>query len=317
MDQSLAEIAQARAAAEHSAAEAAQAKDKLAEAQARIEQLQQEKAAVTQSHQSLEDEMRAALESKDVTISKLQGKLTVNILDRVLFDSGEADLKPDGAAVLRKVAVILAQHTNLKIHVIGHTDNVPIRPSARNRFPSNWELSTARATAAVRYLTEKAGVDPRRLGALGYGEFRPVADNATAEGRARNRRIAITILSEELAGADTAPAAVNSAPAPAPGPATPFVLTNAPPPLPPSAPSSTDDLLGVALGVGVGRVDEVAPAFDVAVDDPLGVRDARTPAPILAEGHRAETQGADAKAGAAESDVMIERHPLSPSRTCA
>jgi chemotaxis protein MotB len=201
--------------------------------------LQQEKAAVTQSHQSLEDEMRAALESKDVTISQLQGKLTVNILDRVLFDSGEADLKPDGAAVLRKVAGILAQHPNLKIHVIGHTDNVPIRPSARNRFPSNWELSTARATAAVRYLTEKAGVDPRRLGALGYGEFRPVADNTTTEGRARNRRIAITILSEELAGADTAPAAVNTAPTRAPGSVTPFILTNAPPLQPPAAPSAT------------------------------------------------------------------------------
>ena len=147
--------------------------------------------------------MRSALESKDVTISRLQGKLTVNILDRILFDSGEADLKPAGAAVLRKVAGILASHPELKIHVIGHTDNVPIKAAARHRFPSNWELSTARATAAVRFLTENAGVDPRRLGAVGYGEFRPVADNTTAEGRARNRRIAITILSDELAAADT------------------------------------------------------------------------------------------------------------------
>jgi chemotaxis protein MotB len=152
--------------------------------------------------------MRAALESKDVTISRLQGKLTVNILDRILFDSGEADLKPDGSAVLRKVAGILAQHPELTVHVIGHTDNVPIKASARRRFPSNWELSTTRATAAVRFLTENAGVDPRRVGAVGYGEFRPVADNATAEGRARNRRIAITILSEEMVGADTAPALI-------------------------------------------------------------------------------------------------------------
>jgi chemotaxis protein MotB len=122
-------------------------------------------------------------------------------------------LKPAGAAVLRKVAAVLAQHPSLKIHVIGHTDNVPIRAAARSRFPSNWELSTARATAAVRFLTENAGVDPRRLGALGYGEFRPVADNATPEGRARNRRIAITILSEELAGADTAPTVILKTPA--------------------------------------------------------------------------------------------------------
>ena len=90
---------------------------------------------------------------------------------------------------------------------------MPIRASARSRFPSNWELSTARATAAVRFLTENAGVDPRRLGAVGYGEFRPVADNATPEGRARNRRIAITILSEEMAAADTAPAPGTKSPA--------------------------------------------------------------------------------------------------------
>jgi chemotaxis protein MotB len=150
----------------------------------------------------LEDEMRADLESKDVTISKLQGKLTVNILDRVMFDSGEAILKPAGELVMRKIAALLAAHPGLKIHVIGHTDNVPMRA----RFASNWELSTARALAAVHFLTEKAGVDPRRVGAIGYGEFRPIADNATAEGRAKNRRIAITILSDELAGADAVPA---------------------------------------------------------------------------------------------------------------
>ena len=208
-----AELAEAQAAATKAEAEAGDLKGKLADSQARNEELHKEQDIVVHTHQNLEDEMRNALESKDVTISQLQGKLTVNILDRVMFDSGEAELKPAGAAVLRKVAAVLAQHPNLKIHVIGHTDNVRIKPAARNRFPSNWELSTTRATAAVRFLTESAGVDPRRLGAVGYGEFRPVADNATPEGRARNRRIAITILSEELAGADTAPTAAPKSPA--------------------------------------------------------------------------------------------------------
>jgi chemotaxis protein MotB len=211
LDQSQAAVAEARAAIAKSETETADFRNKLSEAQERIAELQKETAAAVQSHRSLEDEMRAALESKDITISQLQGKLTVNILDRVLFDSGEAELKPGGEGVLLKVAAILTQHPNLKIHVIGHTDNVPIRASARNRFPSNWELSTARATAAVRFLTEKAGVDPRRLGAVGYGEFRPAADNSTADGRARNRRIAITILSEEMAGSDvSAPTTTNS-----------------------------------------------------------------------------------------------------------
>jgi chemotaxis protein MotB len=205
------ELAQTREAAARSQNEAAELTRQIAEIQTRVGDLQKEKDAVIQSHQSLEQEMRSALESKDVTISQLQGKLTVNILDRILFDSGEADLKADGSEVLKKVAAILIEHPKLAIHVVGHTDDIPIKATARKRFPSNWELSTARATAAVRFLTEQAGVDPRRLGAVGYGEFRPVADNSTAEGRARNRRIAITILSEEMAGADTVPTATTNA----------------------------------------------------------------------------------------------------------
>ena len=178
-------------------------KDQIATLKARVADLEKEKADAAQLAKGLEDEMRSDLESKDVTISNLRGKLTVNILDRVMFDSGEAVLKLDGESVMRKIAALLSGHPELKIQVIGHTDNVPIR----SRFPSNWELSTARALAAVHFLTEKAGVDPRRVGAVGYGEFRPIADNATAEGRAKNRRIAITILPDILAVADTAPAA--------------------------------------------------------------------------------------------------------------
>lgn len=207
-------LAEVQAATGRAEAQASELRNQLAENQARMLELEQEKESVAQSRQSLEDEMRAALESKDVTISQLQGKLTVNILERVMFDSGEAQLKPDGEAVLRKVAAILVQHPNVQLHVVGHTDNVPIRASARGRFPSNWELSTTRATAAVRFLSERGGVDARRLGAVGYGEFRPVADNATAEGRAQNRRIAITILADELAGADAPAPGTGVAPVP-------------------------------------------------------------------------------------------------------
>ena len=178
-----------------------QATNRIAALETQVAELEKEKERVKQAAKGLEEEMRTGLESRDVTISKLQGKLTVHILDRVMFDSGEAIMKPDGEAVLRKIAAILEGHPELKIQVIGHTDNVPIR----NRFPSNWELSTSRALDAVHFLTEQAGVDPRRVGAVGYGEYRPLADNSTAEGRARNRRIAVTILPDELAGADAAP----------------------------------------------------------------------------------------------------------------
>ena len=174
--------------------------------QTEVADLEKEKEMAAHLAKGLEDELRADLESKDVTLSKLQGKLTVTILDRIMFDSGEAVLQPDGEAVMQKIAAILAKHPELKIHVIGHTDNVPIRPGAHTRFASNWELSTARALAAVHFLTEQAKVDPRRVGAVGYGEYRPLADNITAEGRAKNRRIAITILPDELAGTDTSPA---------------------------------------------------------------------------------------------------------------
>lgn len=185
-------------------ADNAKLNDQLAAMQKQVEDLEQQKMAVTQTAKSLEDEMRMAMESKDVTISKLQGRLTVSILDRVMFDSGAAELNPAGEAVMRKMAAFMASHPTLKIHVIGHTDNIPIRPEARSRFASNWELSSSRALAAVHFLTEHAGMDARRVGAVGYGEFRPVADNSTAEGRAKNRRIEIVILPDETIGASPA-----------------------------------------------------------------------------------------------------------------
>jgi chemotaxis protein MotB len=212
-------------------ADSQKVRDQIAALQNQIAGLEQEKESVAQKARSLEDEMRADLESKDVTISNLQGKLTVNILDRVLFTSGEAVLKPDGETVLRKVAELLAAHPNVKIHVIGHTDNLPIH----TRFASNWELSTARALAAVHFLTEKAGFDPRRIGAVGYGEYRPIADNSTEEGRAKNRRIAITILSDELAGSDAANLEKPKAPTPSQTPVQPQVKSQSIP-----APSASD-----------------------------------------------------------------------------
>src|SRR6185436_1815758 len=90
-----------------------------------IDELLLESEQAAQTQKSLEDEMRAALQSREVTISELKGKLTVNILDRILFDSGEAVLKPEGEKILQQIAGVLAQHTNRQVHVIGHTDDVP------------------------------------------------------------------------------------------------------------------------------------------------------------------------------------------------
>ncbi len=196
------ELALARAELQKGFADLLALSNKLDEANAVIAKLSEENKNVVQTQQSLEDEMRKALESKEVTISELRGKLTVNILDRILFDSGEAELKTEGQRILEKIAGVLALHTNRQVHIIGHTDDVPIH----RKFASNWELSTARATAAVRFLQEQAGVDPRRLGALGYGQFHPIAPNTTAEGRAKNRRIEVVILPLEFAMPEPKPA---------------------------------------------------------------------------------------------------------------
>jgi chemotaxis protein MotB len=210
--------------AQQSTQQIARLQEELTNSNARVEALIKEKEQVTKAQHNMEDQMRSALESKDVTISELQGKLTVNILDRLLFASGEADLKPEGESVLMQLAGVLLQHTNRQIYVIGHTDNVPIRASAF--YASNWELSTARATSAVRFLAEKAGVDPARLAAVGYGEYHPVADNSTPEGRAKNRRIAIVILPEKFNPLESIQA--TNKPAAAPVPADGGVETNAP-----------------------------------------------------------------------------------------
>jgi chemotaxis protein MotB len=208
LEKTRAEMGLLRRASEESGAQSERLLKGLEESKDRIEKLIAEKEEATKAQKDLEKQMREALESKDVTISELQGKLTVNILDRVLFDSGEAILKPEGKAVLDEVAKVLSNYPNRQIQVIGHTDNVPIRFNPNNPFKSNWELSAGRAIAAVRYLVEK-GVDPRRLGGMAFGEFHPIADNSTPEGRAKNRRIALVVMPEELLPIDFPPAHTN------------------------------------------------------------------------------------------------------------
>jgi len=184
------------------AAELARAQAKIGELASEAAELKREQEAASSAQRDLETEMRAALASKDVTISELRGQLTLSILDRILFDSGQAVIKPEGQDVLRKLAAVLGQFPGRQIHVTGHTDNVPIHTP---QFPSNWELSAARALAAVRFLVEEAGVAPARLAAVASGEFQPVANNLTVEGRAQNRRIAIVVLPEVFAAPEAAP----------------------------------------------------------------------------------------------------------------
>jgi len=128
-----------------------------------------------------------------VTLSITRRGLIVSLKEAGFFDSGQAVVKPSSYGLINTIAEAMTQYNN-PLRLEGHTDNVPISSS---QFPSNWELSTARAVNGLKYLITNFDVDPDKISATGYGEFRPVADNATPEGRSRNRRVDLVMLSAE------------------------------------------------------------------------------------------------------------------------
>lgn len=128
-----------------------------------------------------------------VTIGITRRGLVVSLKEAGFFDSGSAVIKQAGYALLNTIIEAMTQYSN-PLRVEGHTDNVPISTPL---FPSNWELSVARATNVLRYIQKNYDIDPSKLSATGYGEFRPTADNATPEGRSKNRRVDIVLLSGE------------------------------------------------------------------------------------------------------------------------
>jgi chemotaxis protein MotB len=141
----------------------------------------------------LQDKMKAEIAKGDILLSQGGGKLRVDLVDKVLFDSGEAQISKRGEEVLARVGTVLAQIEDKQIQVSGHTDDTRVGEKLAAQFPSNWELSTARAVNVVRFLAEKAGVPAERLAATGYGEYHPIASNKTTAGRRRNRRIEILL----------------------------------------------------------------------------------------------------------------------------
>ncbi|MFQ5481034.1 MAG: OmpA family protein [Thermodesulfobacteriota bacterium] len=155
---------------------------------------EKEIANVKKTYKSLVKEMEKEIEKGEIKITRALDKLSVNLVDKVLFDSGSADIKPEGKEILSRVAEILMDVKDKQIRIEGHTDDVPIGYKIVDRFPTNWELSTARATTVVRYLQETGGLDPKLLSGAGYSMYSPVAENDTDEGRAQNRRIEIVLL---------------------------------------------------------------------------------------------------------------------------
>lgn len=151
---------------------------------------------VSSTYESLLEKMKSEISQGQVTISELQGKLTVNMVDSVLFDSGKAEVKGGGREILGKVVSILKDVKDKSIRIEGHTDDVQISRALAQRYPTNWELSAARSINVARFLQDQ-GIDPANLSAVAYGEWKPVATNDTAEGKAKNRRIEIILVPKE------------------------------------------------------------------------------------------------------------------------
>jgi chemotaxis protein MotB len=157
----------------------------------RIQALEKELEELRNTKGLLEQTLEKEIKDKQVRLSMEEKGLVITFVSEVLFDSGKASLKPEGFSSLNKVATILIENVpENNIGIEGHTDNDPIKHS---KWKSNWELSAHRALSVLEYL-EKRGVNPERLSASGYGEYKPVASNDTAQGRQLNRRVEIVIL---------------------------------------------------------------------------------------------------------------------------
>lgn len=166
-----------------------------------VREAERAKAAELAGVKGTYDRMVAALQGeisqKEIALHQAKEQLTVTILDRVLFPSGQVALTPEGVRIIAKVATVLAKIGDRRIMIEGHTDNVPIRAPLSTRFPTNWELSTARATEVVKHLLSQGKLGASQLSAVGRADTAPVASNMAEEGRRLNRRIEIIVLPPE------------------------------------------------------------------------------------------------------------------------
>jgi chemotaxis protein MotB len=191
--------------------EKASLEQQKADAQQQVASLEQEKASLVassqqaQQYEALVKGLSQEMEKGQLQVKQYKNMLSVDLAEQIFFDSGRASLKKEGKEVLKKVGDALKEYENKIIRVVGHTDNVPVAKSLQAIFPSNWELSVARATNVVRFLQE-AGIPAERMIPAGRAEFDPVAPNDTPEGRQKNRRIEIMLIDKGLAGEVSRPA---------------------------------------------------------------------------------------------------------------
>jgi len=178
---------------------AALGQDKTALVQAEADK-EAELAKLKGTYDEVVGNLKNEISTGQIQVTQLKDKLTLNMVEKILFNSGQAEVKESGKKVLDSIAAALKNVQDKDIRVEGYTDNVALSPKLTGRFPTNWELSTARATNVVRYLEEKDGLDPSHLIAAGFGQYHPISSNDTPEGRAQNRRIDIVLVPHEVSG---------------------------------------------------------------------------------------------------------------------
>ncbi len=158
----------------------------------KIQALNKQLDSLSGAKKALEEQLAQEIKDKQVKLQMMEKGLVITFLTDILFDSGKAKIKPAVYPALDKVARVLKENVpNLNVGIEGHTDNQPIKFSG---WKSNWELSSSRALSVLHYLVDVKGIDPERISAIGYGEYRPVASNTTREGRRLNRRVEIVIM---------------------------------------------------------------------------------------------------------------------------
>ena len=145
------------------------------------------------TYESLISGLERQLKNKEMSIREFEEKLSITFVDKVLFDFGKAAITPKGRGILKRVGSSLKKIPGMQIRVVGHTDNKAIRSEYQYKFPSNWELSSARAAAVVRLFQRETGLDPESFEVVGRSFYNPVASNETKEGRAKNRRVEVII----------------------------------------------------------------------------------------------------------------------------
>ena len=162
-------------------------KSVIKEKEKRIEELEE-------TRKKIEAGLKEQIASQVIKLEEMEGKLKVTFVDKILFNSGSVQINPRGQELLLEFAESFRENGSQNIVIEGHTDDISLGAALKRRFPSNWELSTARAAAVARFFQEKAGLEPTRLAATGYSYFHPVALNDSEEGRSQNRRIEIILV---------------------------------------------------------------------------------------------------------------------------